>query len=94
MAGLIRKAAGMHYLLDKINIKNKMFCCRIYEPDDYGNLEEEEHMHLSLIHISGGYETPAPVLFPGGYRRPDGDIRLVFPHRAGTAKRLYAYKML
>lgn len=31
----------MHYLLNRINIKNKMFCCRIFEPDDYGNLEEE-----------------------------------------------------
>ena len=37
---------------------------------------------------AGGYETPAPVLFPGGYRRPDGDIRLVFPHRVGTAKKV------
>ena len=29
----------MHYLLNKINIKNKMYCCRIFEPDDYGDLE-------------------------------------------------------
>lgn len=36
---------------------------------------------------AGGYETPAPVLFPVGYRRPDGDIRLVFPYRAETAKK-------
>ena len=28
----------MHYLLNKINVKNKMYCCRIFEPDDYGNL--------------------------------------------------------
>ncbi len=40
----------MHYLLDKINIKNKMFCCRIFEPDDYGNLEEEEHMHCFILY--------------------------------------------
>ena len=40
----------MHYLLDKLNIKNKMFCCRIFEPDDYGNLEEEEHMHCFLLY--------------------------------------------
>ena len=39
----------MHYLLNKINIKNKMFCCRIYEPDDYGNLEEE-HMHCFVLY--------------------------------------------
>lgn len=40
----------MHYLLNKLNIKNKMFCCRIFEPDDYGNLEEEEHMHCFLLY--------------------------------------------
>ena len=62
----IEQVAVMHFLLDKIQIKSKMYCCRIYEPDDYGNLEEDEHMHcfvlferdgksyhleLSLIHI-------------------------------------------
>lgn len=41
----------MHYLLDEINIKNKMFCCRIFEPDDYGNLEEEEHMHCFILYF-------------------------------------------
>lgn len=40
----------MHYLLDKINVKNKMYCCRIFEPDDYGNLEEEEHMHCFVLY--------------------------------------------
>ena len=40
----------MHYLLNKIGIKNKMFCCRIFEPDDYGNLEEEEHMHCFILY--------------------------------------------
>ena len=40
----------MHFLLDKINIKNKMFCCRIYEPDDYDNLEEDEHMHCFILY--------------------------------------------
>ena len=40
----------MHYLLNKIKIKNKMFCCRVFEPDDYGNLEEEEHMHCFLLY--------------------------------------------
>lgn len=39
-----------HYLLNKINIKNKMFCCRIFEPDDYNNLEEEEHMHCFVLY--------------------------------------------
>ena len=40
----------MHYLLNKINVKNKMFCCRIFEPDDYGEIEEEEHMHCFILY--------------------------------------------
>lgn len=40
----------MHYLFEKIKIKNKMFCCRIFEPDDYNNLEEEEHMHCFILY--------------------------------------------
>lgn len=44
----------MHYLFDKINIPNKMFCCRIYEPDEYNNLEEEEHMHCFLLYYVNG----------------------------------------
>ena len=41
----IEQAKVMHYLLDKINIKNKMFCCRIYEPDDYGNPEDSRLLY-------------------------------------------------
>ena len=44
----------MHYLFDKINIKNKMFCCRIFEPDDYDNYEEEEHMHCFILYYKNG----------------------------------------
>ena len=44
----------MHYLFNKINVKNKMFCCRIFEPDDYNNLEEEEHMHCFLLYYLKG----------------------------------------
>ncbi|MBP3597573.1 MAG: transglutaminase domain-containing protein [Clostridia bacterium] len=44
----------MHYLLNKINVKNKMYCCRIFEPDDYGNLEEEEHMHCFILYYENG----------------------------------------
>ena len=40
----------MNYLLNMINVKNKMYCCRIFEPDDYGNLEEEEHMHCFVLY--------------------------------------------
>lgn len=44
----------MHYLLDEIDVANKMFCCRIFEPDDYDNLEEEEHMHCFLLYYEIG----------------------------------------
>lgn len=44
----------MHYLLNKINVQNKMFCCRIFEPDDYGNLEEDEHMHCFILYFENG----------------------------------------
>ena len=40
----------MHYLLDNLNIQNKMFCCRIYEPNDYNNLDEDEHMHCFILY--------------------------------------------
>lgn len=45
----IEQVELMHYLLDNINVTNKMYCCRIYEPDDYGNLEEDEHMHCVVL---------------------------------------------
>ncbi len=50
----IEQAALIHFLLNKIEIDNKMFCCRIYEPDDYGNLEEEEHMHCFVLFYRNG----------------------------------------
>lgn len=39
----------MHYLLNKINIKNKMFATRIYEPNEFNDLEAEEHMHCFIL---------------------------------------------
>jgi hypothetical protein len=50
----IEQAALTHFFLDKIKIDNKMFCCRIYEPDDYRNLEEEEHMHSFILFYRNG----------------------------------------
>ena len=40
----------MKYLLDKINIPNKMFCTRIYEGEDFNDLEAEEHMHCFILY--------------------------------------------
>ncbi len=44
----------MHLLLDQLYLPNKMYCCRIFEPDDYGNLEEEEHMHCFVLYWKDG----------------------------------------
>lgn len=40
----------MHLLFEKAKIPSRMYCCRIYEPDDFGNLEEDEHMHCFLLY--------------------------------------------
>lgn len=40
----------MHMLLDKINVRNKMFCTRVYEGKDFNNLEAEEHMHCFVLY--------------------------------------------
>ena len=40
----------MHTLLDRIKIPNKMFCTRIYEGEDFNNLDEEEHMHCFILY--------------------------------------------
>ena len=37
-------------LLNSINISNKMYCTRIYENDDYNDLDEEEHMHCFVLY--------------------------------------------
>ena len=50
----IEQVALMHELLNTIEVPNQMYCCRIYEPDDYGNLEEEEHMHCFLLYFQNG----------------------------------------
>ena len=40
----------MSYLLDKLNIPNKMFCTRVYEPDDYDDLDADEHSHCFVLY--------------------------------------------
>jgi len=50
MGTCIEQVYLMHYLLDKINIPNKMFCTRVYEGKDFNKLEEEEHMHCFLLY--------------------------------------------
>ncbi len=47
----IEQVLLMSYLLDKLKIKNKMYCTRIYEGKDFNNLEEEEHMHCFVLYF-------------------------------------------
>lgn len=44
----------MKTLLDKINVMNKMFCTRIYEGEDFNDLEADEHMHCFLLYYLNG----------------------------------------
>lgn len=39
----------MHYILNNIGIKNKMFATRIYESNDFNNMDAEEHMHCFIL---------------------------------------------
>ena len=54
----------MKILLDKINIKSKMFCTRIYEGNDFNNLDEDEHMHCFVLYYLNGkvYQLEHPNL--------------------------------
>lgn len=40
----------MKKLLDRIGIKNKMFCTRIYESEEFNDLEADEHMHCFILY--------------------------------------------
>lgn len=40
----------MSNLLNNINIPNKMFCTRIYEDENFDDLEADEHMHCFLLY--------------------------------------------
>ena len=40
----------MSNLLSKINVRNKMFCTRIYEGKDFNDSEAEEHMHCFVLY--------------------------------------------
>ena len=44
----------MSKLLDRLNIKNKMFCTRVYEGKDFNNLEADEHMHCFVLYYLNG----------------------------------------
>ena len=47
----IEQVALMHELLDAIGIPNQMYCCRIFEPDDYGILCEAARWKRESYHL-------------------------------------------
>ena len=47
----IEQVALMHELLDTIEVPNQMYCCRIYEPDDYGFFFRRVFIDSLLLYI-------------------------------------------
>lgn len=45
----IEQVALMKYLADKINLKAKMFCTRVYEKEDFNDMDAEERMHCFIL---------------------------------------------
>lgn|SRR5574344_2202383 len=45
----IEQVLLMHYLLDNLNIKNKMFCTRVYESGIVDD-NQDEHMHCFILY--------------------------------------------
>ena len=41
----------MHTLLDNLDIKNQMYCTRIYEGEDFNDLDADEHMHCFVLYF-------------------------------------------
>ena len=50
MGTCIEQVYLMHDLLNRINIPNKMFCTRIYESEDFNDLDADEHMHCFVLY--------------------------------------------
>lgn len=44
----------MKQLLTLIGIENKMFCTRVYEPNDFNNLDADERMHCFILYYLDG----------------------------------------
>ena len=43
------------YFLDKMDIKSKMFCTRVYEDETFNNMNEPERMHCFIISYLNNY---------------------------------------
>ena len=44
----------MSMLLKKLNIPNRMFCTRVYEDENFNDMEAEEHMHCFVLYELNG----------------------------------------
>lgn len=45
----IEQAWLMKVLLDKLEVPNEMFCCRVFETEDFSDMDEDEHMHCFVL---------------------------------------------
>lgn len=50
----IEQAWLIKVLLDRIGVPNKMFCCRVFESEDFSNMDEDEHMHCFVLFFRDG----------------------------------------
>lgn len=44
----------MKQFLDAIGLENKMFCTRVYEPNDFNDLDADERMHCFILYYLDG----------------------------------------
>lgn len=47
----IEQVKLMSELLNKIHIPNKMYCTRVYEWDDFDDLDTDQHMHCFVLYF-------------------------------------------
>ena len=50
----IEQVLLMHTLLDEIKIPNQMYCTRIYETEDFNDLDADEHMNCFVLYFLNG----------------------------------------
>ena len=61
----------MHFFLDNLGIPNKMFCTRVYEKDNFNDLDAEEHMHCFILYYQDTKDGKVhQIEHPDGERKP------------------------
>ena len=51
----IEQVGLIKYFLDKLNIKSKMFCTRVYEDETFNKMNEPERMHCFILFYLNNY---------------------------------------